>query len=154
MRRWLSSHSSTQTADLDDVAQEVFERLSGYSDAALAEHPQSYFLDIAANVVNEWRARTPNSPPPDDTRHCDPQKRHENESERSVEQTPIEVRVRNAVSRLPQRQREVILLHVKDDLTYKQIAAKLNLPPRVVLRDIARAYAQLRRDLPDPSVIR
>jgi RNA polymerase sigma-70 factor (ECF subfamily) len=152
MRRWLSSQSSTQPANLDDVAQEVFERLSGYSDAALAEHPQSYFLDIAANVVDEWRARTTNSPPQDGTWHSDPQKTHENEPERSVE-TPISVRVRNAVSRLPQRQREVILLHVRDDLTYKQIAAKLNLSPRVVLRDLARAYAQLRRDLPDPNVI-
>jgi len=55
--------------------------------------------------------------------------------------------VRSAVSRLPPRQREVLLLHINDDLTYKQIAKQLQLTPRVVRRDIARAYATLRSEL-------
>lgn len=147
MRRWVSSRSSIQPADLDDVAQEVFLRLLRYSDDAVVEHPQSYLFRIATNVVNEWRERARNSLPHDDVWLADLQIEPENEPESSLEQTLVNAKVRNAVSRLPPRQREVLLLHIKDDLTYKQIAAKLKLTPRVVRRDIARAYAQLRGEL-------
>ena len=40
-----------------------------------------------------------------------------------------------------------LLLHINDELTYKQIAIKLKLSPRIVRRDIANAYMQLRCDL-------
>lgn len=147
MRRWVSSRSSIQPADLDDVAQEVFLRLLRYSDDAVVEHPQSYLFRIATNVVNEWRERARNSLPHDDVWLADLQIEPENEPESSLEQTLVNAKVRHAVSRLPPRQREVLLLHIKDDLTYKQIAAKLKLTPRIVRRDIARAYAQLRGEL-------
>ena len=147
MRRWLSSRSSIQAADLDDVAQEVFLRLLRYGDDAVVEHPQSYLFRIATNVVNEWRERSRNSLPHDDTWLADLQIEPDAEPESAVEHTLVNEQVRGAVSRLPPRQREVLLLHIRDDLTYKQIAAKLNLTPRVVRRDIARAYAQLRGDL-------
>jgi RNA polymerase sigma-70 factor (ECF subfamily) len=147
MRRWVSSRSSIQAADLDDVAQEVFLRLLRYGDDAVVEHPQSYLFRIATNVVNEWRERSRNCLPHDDTWLADLQIDPDNEPENSVEHTLVNEQVRSAVGRLPPRQREVLLLHIKDDLTYKQIAAKLKLTPRVVRRDIARAYAQLRSDL-------
>jgi RNA polymerase sigma factor (sigma-70 family) len=147
MCRWVSSRSSIQAADLDDVAQEVFLRLLRYSDDAVVEHPQSYLFRIATNVVNEWRERARNSMPHDDVWLADLQIEADNEPESSVENTLINAKVRNAVSQLPPRQREVLLLHIRDDLTYKQIAARLKLTTRVVRRDIARAYAQLRGEL-------
>ena len=55
--------------------------------------------------------------------------------------------VQAAVQRLPPRQREVLLLHVNEGLTYKQITDRLGLSPRVVLRDLTRAYSQLRSQL-------
>lgn len=147
MRRWVSSRSSIQAADLDDVAQEVFLRLLRYSDDAVVEHPQSYLFRIATNVVNEWRERARNSMPHDDTWLADLQIEPDAEPESAVEHSLVDQQVRKAVSHLPPRQREVLLLHIRDDLTYKQIAAKLKLTPRVVRRDIARAYAQLRGEL-------
>jgi RNA polymerase sigma-70 factor (ECF subfamily) len=147
MRRWVSSRSSIQAADLDDVAQEVFLRLLRYSDDAVVEHPQSYLFRIATNVVNEWRERARNSMPHDDTWLADLQIEPDAEPESAVEHSLVDQQVRGAVSHLPPRQREVLLLHIRDDLTYKQIAAKLKLTPRVVRRDIARAYAQLRGEL-------
>jgi DNA-directed RNA polymerase specialized sigma24 family protein len=41
----------------------------------------------------------------------------------------------------------VLLLHVNEGLTYKQITDRLGLSPRVVLRDLTRAYSQLRSQL-------
>ncbi|WP_129645546.1 RNA polymerase sigma factor [Peristeroidobacter agariperforans] len=152
MKRWLSSRSSMQSADLDDVAQEVFLRLLRYSDDAVVEYPQSYLFRIATNVVNEWRERARNSLPHDDVWLSDLQIEPEAEPESSVEHDLVNVHVRRAVSRLPPRQRQVLLLHIREDLTYKQIAAKLKLTPRVVRRDIARAYAELRSDLGSPDL--
>ena len=48
---------------------------------------------------------------------------------------------------LPPRQRQVLLLHVNEGLTYKQIAVRLSVTYRVVLRDLTRAYSQLRIQL-------
>lgn len=147
MKRWLSSRSSIQAADLDDVAQEVFVRLMRYSDNAVVDHPQSYLFRIAANVVNEWRERARNCLPHDEAWLDDLQIEPEVEPESAADRDLVNACVRRAVSRLRPRQQEVLLLHIKDDLTYKQIALRLELTPRVVRRDIARAYAQLRCDL-------
>jgi RNA polymerase sigma-70 factor (ECF subfamily) len=152
IKRWLSSRSSMQSADLDDVAQEVFLRLLRYSDDAVVEYPQSYLFRIASNVVNEWRERARNCLPHDDVWLSDLQVEPEAEPERSVELELINVHVRGAVSRLPPRPRQVLLLHIREDLTYKQIAARLRLTPRIVRRDIARAYAELRSDLGSPGL--
>lgn len=152
MKRWLSSRSSIQAADLDDVAQEVFLRLMRYSDDAVVEYPQSYLFRIATNVVNEWRERARNSLPHDDVWLADLQIEPEAEPESAVEQDLADAFVRRAVSRLPPRQRQVLLLHIREDLTYKQIAVQLKLTPRVVRRDIARAYAELRCELGNSDV--
>lgn len=152
MKRWLSSRSSMQSADLDDVAQEVFLRLLRYSDDAVVEYPQSYLFRIATNVVNEWRERARNSLPHDDVWLSDLQIEPDAEPESTVEHDLVNHHVQLAVNRLPPRQRQVLLLHIREDLTYKQIAAKLKLTPRVVRRDIARAYAELRSDLGSPDL--
>ena len=58
--------------------------------------------------------------------------------------TRVDAKLRAAVEALPPRQRKVLLLHVHEGLTYKQIAEHLSLTYRVVLRDLTRAYSQLR----------
>ena len=55
--------------------------------------------------------------------------------------------MQEAVDQLPRRQREVLLLHVNEGLTYKQIAERQGLTYRVILRDLTRAYSQLRMQL-------
>lgn len=147
MRRWLSSRSSIQPADLDDVAQEVFLRLIRYSDDTLVEYPQSYLFRIATNIVNEWHERARNRLPHDEAGLEALQEESHREPENFTERLLVGGQVRRAVERLPPRQRAVLLLHINDDLTYKQIAIKLNLSPRIVRRDIANAYMQLRCDL-------
>lgn len=147
MRRWLSSRSSIQPADLDDVAQEVFLRLIRYSNDTLVEYPQSYLFRIATNVVNEWHERARNKLPHDDAGLDALQEEPHREPESFTERTIVDEHVRLAVDHLPPRQRAVLLLHINDELTYKQIALKLKLSPRIVRRDIANAYDQLRSEL-------
>ena len=147
IRSWFSSRASVPRAEVDDLAQEVFLRLLRYSDDVAVENPQGYLFRIAANVANEWRDRSRVRQPHDrswlDELQIDPADQPDN----TVFQNRVSKHLQTAVDRLPRRQREVLLLHVNEGLTYKEIADRLDVTYRIVLRDLTRAYATLRMQL-------
>jgi RNA polymerase sigma factor (sigma-70 family) len=147
IRSWFSSRAAVPRAEVDDLAQEVFLRLLRYSDDVAVENPQGYLFRIAANVANEWRDRSRVRQPHDrswlDELQVDPADQPDN----AVFQNRVSKHLQNAVNRLPKRQREVLLLHVNEGLTYKEIAERLDVTYRIVLRDLTRAYAALRMQL-------
>ncbi len=57
LRKFLIGHGAVSSADVNDVAQEVFLRLLRYDRAELVEYPQAYLFKMAANVANEWAIR-------------------------------------------------------------------------------------------------
>jgi RNA polymerase sigma factor (sigma-70 family) len=143
IRYWLSTRSSVPAADVDDLAQEVFLRLLRYGDA-MVDNPQGYLFRIAANVANEWRERARHRWPHDETwLHELPMEARDEPENIAARRSTLE-HVRAVVQTLPPRQRKVLLLHVNEGLTYKQIAEQMSLTYRVVLRDLTRAYSQLR----------
>ncbi|WP_116808686.1 RNA polymerase sigma factor [Steroidobacter cummioxidans] len=147
IRSWFSNRASVPRAEVDDLAQEVFLRLLRYSDDVAVENPQGYLFRIAANVANEWRDRSRVRQPHDrswlDELQIDPADQPDN----TVFQNRVNKHLQTAVNRLPKRQREVLLLHVNEGLTYKEIADRLDVTYRIVLRDLTRAYATLRMQL-------
>jgi RNA polymerase sigma-70 factor, ECF subfamily len=147
IRQWLSHRSSVPTADLDDLAQEVFLRLLRYSDDVAIDNPQGYLFRIAANVANEWQERARHRKPHDDSWLEDLQVEFNDEPENTIAREVANKHMQEAVNKLPRRQREVLLLHVNEGLTYKQIAERQGLTYRVILRDLTRAYSQLRMQL-------
>ena len=144
IRRWLATRSSVPNADIDDLAQEVFLRLLRYSDDVVVENPQSYLFRIATNVANEWRDRARHKSPHEEAWLDEVPIASKDEPENTLARAIVEKQVQKAVQRLPPRQREVLLLHVNEGLTYKQIADREGLTYRTVLRDLTRAYSQLR----------
>ena len=150
VRHWLSRRASVPAAELDDLAQEVFLRLLRYSEKTAVENPLGYLLRIAGNVASEWRERARVSKPHDQEWLDDLLIEPDQEPENSVSQARSDANVQAAVDKLPPRQRQVLLLRVNEGLTYKQIAERLQVSPRVVLRDLSRAYSQLRTRL-DPE---
>jgi len=147
VRHWLSRRASVPAAELDDLAQEVFLRLLRYSEKTAVENPLGYLLRIASNVASEWRERARVSRPHDQVWLEELQIEPDQEPENSVSQAGSDANVQAAVDKLPPRQRQVLQLRVNEGLTYKQIAERLELSPRVVLRDLSRAYSQLRMQL-------
>lgn len=147
IRSWFSSRAAVPRTEVDDLAQEVFLRLLRYSDDVAVENPQGYLFRIAANVASEWRDRSRVRQPHEhswlEELQIDPAAQPDN----SVLQSRANKHLQNAVSKLPKRQREVLLLHVNEGLTYKQIADRLDVTYRIVLRDLTRAYGQLRVQL-------
>ena len=122
--------------DVDVLAQEVSRRLCVQDDASLLNDPHSHVLRIAAEVETEWEGRARRS-----------------RIDRGTDAIPAPSAssfntIRAAVLALRQPQRQLLLLHV-EGLTYHQIAARHDLPPRTVLRELARAYTYLRWRLPE-----
>ena len=150
VRHWLSRRAAVPAAELDDLAQEVFLRLLRYSEKTAVENPLGYLLRIAGNVASEWRERARIAKPHEQSWLDELLIEPEQEPQNSVSQARTDESVQEAVDRLPRRQRDVLLLRVNEGLTYKQIADRLGLTPRVVLRDLTRAYSQLRMQL-DPD---
>lgn len=69
------------------------------------------------------------------------------ELERDLSAPDLEEReraVQRGVDRLPSDQRDILLLHVNEGLTYRGIAAQTGLPEQLVFRQLTGAYAQLR----------
>lgn len=147
VRHWLSRRAAVPAAELDDLAQEVFLRLLRYSQKTAVENPLGYLLRIAGNVASEWRERARVAKPHDQEWLDDLLIESEQEPENSVCQARTDESVQKALGKLPARQRQVLLLRVNEGLTYKQIAERLELSPRVVVRDLSRAYSQLRTRL-------
>lgn len=64
-----------------------------------------------------------------------------------ISQTLAAQQLRKSVEQLPANERQVLLLHVNNGLTYWEIASRLGMDEETVLRDLAHAYSKLRLDL-------
>jgi RNA polymerase sigma factor (sigma-70 family) len=69
------------------------------------------------------------------------------DGEQLISQTLAARHLKESVEQLPSHERQVLLLHVNNGLTYWEIAARLGMDEEVVLRDLAHAYSQLRLEL-------
>lgn len=146
--RYLRASLRTET-DAQDVSQEVYLRLLRVPDDRVIDHPRAYLFRVAANVVNDWRAgqkvfetRAPEDldqvPAPDD---CDA----DYDDRRRREQ------IRLAIDSLPAHYRASLLLSAQHGMTYREIAAYLDVSERMVKRYIVKAYARLREQLSTPG---
>ena len=147
IRGWLRDRAGVPRSEIDDLAQEVFMRLMKYAQDTEVDNVQGYLFRIASNVAAEWRDRAR-------VRYAhDPEwldglvGESEDEPQAILEQEFESGHIQAAVDRLPPRQREVLLMHVNEGRTYKQIAADRDLTYRIVLRDLTRAYSTLRSEL-------
>ena len=61
----------------------------------------------------------------------------------------LEVKIREAIDRLPVERRKVFILSRYDGLTYAEIAARLNLSVKTVENQMSNALRSLREDLSD-----
>jgi len=147
--RFLGAYRAVDRADIDDVAQEVFLRMVRYDRSALVANPQSYLFKMAANVAAEWsmrpRQRSPHASEwlSELTEDSSPESDLLNRAEEEA--------LLVAINALPPRPREMLRLHFVDSLTREQIAARLAVSPRVVKRELIRAYAALRLSLGAPD---
>lgn len=145
LRKFLIVRGIARSADLDDIAQEVFLRLLRYDRTELVEHPKAYLFRMASNVAAEWAIRA--------------RSRHPHEArwlaglvddetpDRVAAQDAVQDEVERAIGTLPPRQRVVLKLHIHENLGVAEIAQRLGCTGRIVKRDLKSSYAKLRDEL-------
>jgi len=133
--------------DIEDLAQETYLRLLRARDLREIRNPRAYVLKVAAHVIAEWRHGQPTAaaqiPVEDDLLV------EASTPEFDLEACIRQDRLSETLAELSPRVRAVLLLRLRDALTYKEIADGLRLTERQVKRCLERGYEQLRAALTD-----
>lgn len=149
LRRFVGSRIGGD-ADVDDIVQEVFVRFARRSPGEAIERLEAYLFQTAHNLIR------------DRARHRQVRRDAATEAEdASAAQTPISPEqtlidrqtlalVRQALADLPERTRNVFLLHRVDGLRHQDIASALNMSLSTVEKDVRRAMAHLTRRIRRP----
>jgi RNA polymerase sigma-70 factor (ECF subfamily) len=134
--------------DVDDLAQEVFLRAHRALEVRPIDYPRAYLYQITNSVVSDHFRRS--------QRRCAPP--HEVQSVDEESQglqsgpTPEEILVGEqtlaklsaALSSLPSRARQAIVLRMFEEMTYSEVAQSMGISIRTVEKHIARGMMNLR----------
>jgi RNA polymerase sigma factor (sigma-70 family) len=145
LMRFLASRTSTR-ADAQDLAQEVYLRLLRVDRSDLVRRPRSYLLRMAANALDDWRLKAQQAWPHEssllDTLTAEDDPEHTAMAQSRAKYLAAEL------LRLPEQLRAALVLHIRDGLSYEEIATEMNVSTRMVKRYLLAAYARLRTRLP------
>lgn len=131
--------------DIEDLAQETYLRLLRAPDLREVRNPQAYLLRVAGHVVAEWRQSQPPAsqlaPVEEDllVDECLP--------EFELDAHASALRLGAALDAMSPVMRAVMVLRLRDEYAYKEIADELGMSERQVKRYLARGYDSLRQSL-------
>lgn len=127
--------------DIEDLAQETYLRLLRAPDLSEVRNPQAYLLRVASHVVIEWRDH---QPPAESVAMDEDMLIDDCPPELELEADLSQRRLDQVLMTASPMMRAVLLLKLRDDLSYEDIARDLGLTVRQVKRYLARGYEQLR----------
>ena len=148
LARWLSGNSH----DAEDITQEAFLRAFRFFDGFRGDDARTWILKIVRNTYyTEWRRGRASA----DATEFD-EDFHSREGQPDVAWTASDANPESAMARtqemrlldralqeLPSEYREAIVLREVEDLSYKEIAAALDVPMGTVMSRLARARRML-----------
>jgi len=130
------------TVDVQDLAQETYLRLLRARDLSEVRNPQAYLLQVASHVALEWCDRQPRGDSMvvlDEDMLVDGQL-----PELELDARLSQQRLEQTLAAVSPMMRAVLLLRLRDERSYQEIAAELRLTDRQVRRYLARGYERLR----------
>lgn len=133
--------------DADDLAQEAYLRLLRMDEKLIVRDPRSFALRVAANVATEWGRLSRHR-----KEHVGSEFLEEHDSDETgpYEQTLREQQFKSAQGALdamtPMR-RAVMLLYLRDNLTYAQIAEQVGLSVSMVGKHLSVGLQACRESL-------
>ena len=145
LRKFLIGHGAVPSADVNDVAQEVFLRLLRYDRAELVDYPQAYLFKMAANVANEWAIRSRYRRPHESKWLAE--LLADDSPEHDAARAEARAEIARALGTLTARQRAVLKLQFGEGVARAQIAERLGSTERAVKRDLMKSYEKLRIEL-------
>ena len=140
-----SQRLCTDRALAEDVVQNVFMRFYERGGLRRAENPTAYLRRaVVTRTLNAIRDRKRLDYPGDEAIASATQHSVEEESH---DLAAIKKRLHTAIAGLPERARIILTLHRFEGLSYKEIAAELDIAPKTVENQLARALKLLRVSL-------
>ena len=135
------------TVDIEDLAQETYLRLLRARDLSEVRNPQAYLLRVAHHVLLEWRDRQP----PLEAVDALPEELLVDDStpELELQASLSQKRLQQTLAAVSPTMRAVLLMRLRDERPYNEIAGKLDLTVRQVKRYLARGYERLRVAMED-----
>ena len=130
------------SVDVQDLAQETYLRLLRARDLNEVRNPLAYLLQVASHVALEWCDRQPRSDSMvvlDEDMLVDGQL-----PELELDARLSQQRFEKTLASMSQMMRAVVLLRLRDERSYQEIAAELRITDRQVRRYLARGYERLR----------
>lgn len=152
-RRWNSGltrflkRKVPNQVDAEDLAQEVYIRLLRLDSLEQINEPQAYVYRIASNVASEWRLRASQSKP-----HSSDELETlvaSTSPEAELDERAMSAAIDGALALMSPMVRAVTYLKVQQGLSHDEIAAHLDISPRMVRRFLGQGYLQLRESVPD-----
>lgn len=152
-RRWNSGltrflkRKVPNQVDAEDLAQEVYIRLLRLDSLEQINEPQAYVYRIASNVASEWRLRASQSKP-----HSSDELETlvaSTSPEAELDEKAMAAAIDGALALMSPMVRAVTYLKVQQGLSHDEIAAHLDISPRMVRRFLGQGYLQLRESIPD-----
>ena len=129
------------SVDVQALAQETYLRLLR-ADLTAVRNPLAYLLQVASHVALEWCDRQPRGDSMvalDEDTLVDPQL-----PELELDARLSRQRLEETLASISPMMRAVVLLRLRDERSYQEIAAELRLTDRQVRRYLERGYERLR----------
>lgn len=148
LARWLVRNGE----DAEDIVQEAFLKAFKALDSYRGGDARIWMLAIVRNTaMNFVRKRKPDAAV--DLEEIEPADRSPNPEQGLLEESRRQ-RVRLAISRLEPEFRETLVLREIEGLSYKEIAAILEIPPGTVMSRLSRARQRLLMELAPAKEVR
>ena len=140
LARWLMRNDH----DAEDVVQEASLRAFRYFRTFTGGNGRAWFLRIVRNTCWGWRESGAHAPtdPFDEEQHSRTQPASDPET--LLLQTDDVRLIERALSNLPARFRELLVLRELEDLSYRELADVLNIPMGTVMSGLSRARQAFR----------
>ncbi|PXA93690.1 RNA polymerase subunit sigma-24 [Caulobacter sp. D5] len=142
LRRWLLKRRQPP-ADIDDLIQESYAKISGLKSVAHIDHPKAYFFQTAQSLILR-QARRAKVIPIGAMESLDiPSLTDELSPERQVAGREELRLINEALETFPSKRREAFRMRKVEGLSQKEVAARLGLTEKAVEKHVARAAALL-----------
>jgi len=131
------------SVDVQDLAQETYLRLLRAHDLSEVRNPLAYLLQVARHVALEWDDRQPRG---DSMVVLDEDMLVDGLlPELELDARLSQQRLDKTLASLSPMMRAVVLLRLRDERSYQEIAAELRITDRQVRRYLERGYERLRQ---------
>lgn len=131
-------------SDADDVFQDAFLRVYRFLPGFRGESLRGWLRRIVMNAFHDSRQKVRRLVPVEEPAQADLADLRQ-EPGQLLEDRGLDARLEQALKRLPDEHRSILILRAIDDLAYEDLAVALEVPVGTVRSRLSRARAALRR---------